>query len=210
MGTAKMLSYLTGFLIVILVLFTFGGCAYRVFPKCDANSDDAFNEIVRLYEECMNYEDEDEDGCKCSDFDISELTENHKIILSLSEDDAMRISLYCNGRNAKNEYFEDEKIRIYFSDPKNFKTIGSLKKYELIGEQIKEEELSISEKILSGGFEIEGGFPLINNIGLLLGVDKTLTLVNYKGEVAFVAEEINQERKLREKPLELCKENNIK
>lgn len=222
MATAKILETIIGLVIVIIVFIVIGGCITQILnPKCDLRASDAFDEFVELYEDCMN--GNRNDICECRSFDITKLPPEHKIVLSPSikkdADDeiiyeAVRVSLVCNERNAKNYYFGDyeksEKIRVYFSDPTNFdEAKGYEDKYGGIVKEIKR-GLHISDKLLGQGFEMDGtrGFPFCKGEGLLylLGGsnDNILNLVNYEGEVAFVVKTVKQKEFLEENLLNPC------
>jgi len=223
MPTGMTLRTIMGLVMVIIVL-SLTGCFISSYlnPKCDLSSKDAYDDFVELYRNCVKINTED--VCKCGEFDIQEMTPNHKImIVPFKEDnvDKISISLFCNGRFAGSTDFGDyenpEKVRVYFSDPENFEEAGNLdmqnlrqtmrdntdstelnRIYRINGDEIrKSKEPMISEKILGNGFEIIGHktYHYIRNIGLLFGVNDPLTLVNYKGKVAFMAKTLTQGKK---------------
>lgn len=234
MATAKMLEFTIGLIIVVIVFFIIGGCVSKFLnPKCDLRADDAFEAFSTLYTNCTN---KNVNGvCNCSEFDIQSLPPNYKISLTPfveDEKESIRVSLVCNGRNAKNDYLENEKIRVYFLDPTKFEKASDLKiirlhqdvgekdkigtkefywVYNTMGDKIRNEDsidnpLYISDDILGNGFDIKNELNShhVQDVGLLFGAYDKLTLVNYNGKVAFLARTPSQDAYLKKNSLPNC------
>ncbi len=223
MPTGTTIRTIMGLVMVILVL-SLTGCFISSYlnPKCDLKSGDAYRDFAKEYGECIKVSTND--VCKCGEFDIQDLASDYKVVVTpFKEDnvDKVSISLFCdNGRFAGSIDFGDdenpEKIRVYFDDPENFETTSNMKMhnhrytmrdktdsielnriYTTNGDEIRKEKIPlISEKILGTGFEIIGheNYHYVRNVGLLFGVNK-LTLLNYKGKVAFMANTLSQGKK---------------
>ena len=224
MGIKISMEFLIGLIITLIVLaIILVGCNRALTPKCDLRAMDAFEAFNTLYKDCMN---EDKNNiCNCGEFDIKSLPPDHKILLTpyIEENkEKIRVSLVCNGRNAKNDYLEnlegDEKVKVYVPDPINFEKIDNLAMLNLrrnmrdntnskrlswiyteMGDKIRNNEKPyISEEILGNGFEIENTeiTHYVKNVGLLLGVNEPLTLLNLNGNVAFMAKTKSQKGKV--------------
>jgi len=221
MGIKISMEFLIGLIISLIVFALLTGCVSKSLnPKCDLKAVDAFNEFNTLYKDCVN---EDKNNiCNCGEFDINSLPPDYKILLTpfiKDNKEKIRVSLVCNGRNAKNDYLEnlegDEKIRVYFPDPINFEERSDMDQfvrtardetdaerlswiYTEMGYKIRSEPIYISEEILGNGFEIENTeiTHYVKNVGLLLGVNEPLTLLNLNGRVAFMAKTKSQKGKV--------------
>ena len=217
------MEFLIGLIISLIVFALLTGCVSKSLnPKCDLKAVDAFNEFNTLYKDCVN---EDKNNiCNCGEFDINSLPPDYKILLTpfvKDNKEKIRVSLVCNGRNAKNDYLEnlegDEKVKVYVPDPINFEKIDNLAMLNLrrnmrdntnserlnwiyteMGDKIRNEPIYISEEILGNGFEIENTeiTHYVKNVGLLLGVNEPLTLLNLNGRVAFMAKTKSQKGKV--------------
>jgi len=213
MPTGMTLRTIMGLVMVILVLSLTGYfISSYLNPKCDLKSGDAYRDFIEMYRNCVKVNTED--VCKCGEFDIQEMTSNHKIMIvpfKRDEEDKVSISLFCNGRLSDNTEFGDdenpEKVRVYFPDPTKFDEQNYYEKYFKDVVEIKKGN-KISDEILNSGFEMDStrGFPVGKSEGnrVLLGNKNLLTLVNYRGDIAFVAGTVKQKEFLEKNELLPC------